>query len=110
MNGQPTPVRLQDDVSGDLLRVRNSHGYGFHSRTIEECLKTEWRTTFGKPWGLAVAEYPVELYGKSTSIDFFLGSGTHSLVAECNGVKGWTWGFARGALRGKPPRSLEVQQ
>ena len=49
-----------------------------------------------------MAEYPVELNGKSVHIDFVLGFQSHLLVAECKRVEGWRWAFVRGhsELRG----------
>jgi len=66
-----------------------------------ECLAAGW-----KP---AVVEYPVELNGVSTHIDFVLASGSHLIVVECKRVDGWTWGFARSFSQIVQPRADRLQ-
>jgi hypothetical protein len=89
------PIRQQTASEG-LQSVLNRHGYGFHYAILKHCLAARFDGSIPyRRWEFAVDEYPVELKGERTHIDFVLGSGTHLLVAECKRVRGVRWGFAR---------------
>ena len=63
--------------------VLNRHGYGFHYSVLRraDALYGERRSK----WGFEVAEFPVEVRGQGTRIDFILKhrERPHYLVAEC---------------------------
>ena len=61
----------------------NRHGYGFHYRVLHEVERLyNERKSY---WRFEAAEFPVEVQGHGTRIDFVLSSNSKSiyLLAEC---------------------------
>jgi hypothetical protein len=74
---------MQQNLEKGLAHQLNVHGYGFHYAVIkiaQNCF--EERTS---PWIFEVAEFPVEITGVSTHIDFILRNCNEPffIVAEC---------------------------
>lgn len=57
-------------IKNGLGKVLNSHGYGFHYATLKRAIDAYNKR--GKGWFFNVAEYPVEVQGYGTRIDFIL--------------------------------------
>ena len=74
------------DMSGGLEKVLDRHGYGFHYSVLRKCqaLYDEGRSE----WGFEAAEFPVEVRGAATRVDFILKSrsGPWYMLAECKRV------------------------
>ncbi len=66
--------------------VLNRHGYGFHYSVLRQA-EAAYKAGRSK-WGFEVAEFPVEVRGHGTRIDFILKHRdlNHLLVAECKRV------------------------
>ncbi len=88
---------IRQQTPDDALRsVINRNGQGFQYRVLSECLAPRPPGEIPHTrWNFITDEYPVELNGKPTHVDFILAAGTHLLVAECKRVRGHYWGFAR---------------
>lgn len=93
MTQQEQPARL----SAELLKILNSHGHGFHYAVMgrSERLSNQKKSA----WVLTGAEFPVDVGGQATHIDFVRqsrSSGHTFLVAECKRADPATarWCFA----------------
>ena len=71
---------MQINPEKGLARQLNIHGYGFQYAVLKVAQHCD-----NSPWIFEVAEFPVEINGKSTHIDFILSSRNEPffMVAEC---------------------------
>ena len=90
----------------DLLRGRfenalNRHGYGFQYAALKEALAAN---SHGSPWSRHIIEFPTQVQGRSTRVDFVLQhrSANVYLAAECKRANPAlsNWCFARSELSG----------
>jgi hypothetical protein len=95
-------------------KVLNSHGYGFHYSVLREA--SELFANESSKWAFEAAEFPVEVQGRGTRIDFVLQHRDHPsfyLLAECKRANPAlsNWCFARAPLvrrnRSEEPMFLE---
>ena len=61
-------------VKGSFEKILNSHGYGFHYAVLE--LAKELKQKGKSAWDFDLVEFPVEVQGDGTRIDFILRLGT----------------------------------
>jgi hypothetical protein len=84
----------EEKVAKAFYNELNTHGYGFHYSLLEQIGKTK------TPWSRLVAEFPVQVLGHGTRIDFILKRWSGSplyLIAECKRANPAlsNWCFAR---------------
>jgi hypothetical protein len=73
-----------DDIKKRLGELLNRHGYPFQYSILRR--SESLYSSRASPWLFQACEFPVEVQGKSTRIDFILKSdrsGSHLLLAEC---------------------------
>lgn len=86
----------EQDIASAFRKALNGHGYGFQYAVLK---RVEALLSQGSPWIPIVPEFPVEVNGHSTRIDFLLTSSSRRryLVCECKRANPAlaNWCFAR---------------
>jgi hypothetical protein len=92
--------RQTEEIAKSFEKVLNSHGYGFQYSVLKqaETLVQDRKS----PWYPIVPEFPVEVQGNGTRIDFILHHQTNNLymLAECKRVNPAlsNWCFAKASF------------
>ena len=71
------------EVSAGLKRLVDSHGFSFQYAVLLEALRMEQPDPFSMKWRYEAHEFPVEVRGIGTKIDFVLKAVLHSTGNEC---------------------------
>lgn len=104
----------REQVLGEFQQVLNSHGYGFQYSVLN--LAKKLREEYKSEWRFEVAEFPVEVQGRGTRIDFVLSyaHGPLYIIAECKRANPAlsNWCFVRAPfIRGDSAfRGLVIEQ
>ncbi len=90
-----------DDIRSRFNNALDRHGYGFHYSVLRRA--EELNTSRLSPWVFEVCEFPVEVQGSGTRIDFILRPSQREpylLIAECKRAdpKFSHWCFVRAPL------------
>ena len=98
MNSSSDTAAHEKNVETGFMKVLNLHGYGFHYSVLK--LASELYANGSSKWFFEAAEFPVQVQGLGTRIDFVLqhvDSPSFYLLAECKRVNPAlsNWCFAR---------------
>jgi len=114
MSGNPDREHLEQSITEGLQKILDRHGYGFHYAVIGVAA-----TLYNKgssSWSFQAAEFPVEVRGCSTRIDFvlWLRSENLYLVAECKranpALSNWCFVAAPYVRRKHTPGQILVER
>ncbi|HLG54638.1 MAG TPA: hypothetical protein VI485_04870 [Vicinamibacterales bacterium] len=94
-----------------LKAILDHHGFGFQYAVLKKCLEL-FQHDQDSPWGLEVAELPVETKDASTHIDFVLRTENAMLIAECKRVDPAVsqWGFVRAPFTQKTSQRYQSKR
>ncbi len=107
--------RVSQDSQG-FAKALNRHGYAFQYRTLKTAHDASGSGTHAPGWIFQVAEFPVEVRGRQTRIDYLLQWQNHPtyLVVECKRanpkLKRWCFAKAPYVVRGISENHVFAEQ